>query len=33
MVLGGCQSIVDFNGKLHGDPIELLFFENSDWGF
>lgn len=33
MILGGCQSVVDIDGKLNGDPIEMIFFENSDWGF
>lgn len=32
-ILGGCQSIVELNKKLVGDPVELLFFENSDWNF
>ncbi len=33
MILGGCQSIVEIDKKLNGDPIEMLFFENSDFLF
>ncbi len=33
MILSGCQSIVEIKNELNGDPIELLFFENSDYGF
>ena len=33
MILSGCQSIVELNGNLAGDPIEMLFFDNSDWAY
>jgi cation-transporting ATPase 13A1 len=30
-VLAGCQTLINVEGKLTGDPIELLFFESSTW--
>lgn len=33
MILGGCHSIVEINKKDVGDPVEMLFFENSDFKF
>lgn len=32
-VMGGCHTVVQHDGKLLGDPIEMLFFESSQWKF
>lgn len=32
-VLAGCHSLIQAEGKLIGDPIELLFFEESHWEY
>jgi hypothetical protein len=32
-VLAGCHSLLSAEGKLIGDPIELLFFEESSWDY
>mgnify|MGYP000887756454 CR=1 FL=1 len=32
-VLAGCQTLISVEGKLTGDPIELLFFESSNWEY
>lgn len=32
-VMGGCHTVVQHEGKLLGDPIEMLFFESSQWKY
>jgi cation-transporting ATPase 13A1 len=32
-ILSGCHTLVIHNGELLGDPIERLFFQNSDFKF
>ena len=32
-VMGGCHTIIEVDKVLQGDPIELLFFSNSDFRF
>ena len=33
MVMGGCNTVVVHEGKLLGDPIEILFYESSGWKY
>lgn len=33
MVLAGCHQIFELDGKLQGDPIELLFFNGNEWDY
>lgn len=32
-IMGGCHTLVVHNGELLGDPIERLFFENSEFKY
>lgn len=32
-VLAGCHSLIHVGKKIEGDPIEILFFNNSDFSY
>lgn len=32
-ILAGCHSLITVDQKLSGDPIELMFFEETDWEY
>ena len=33
VVLAGCHSLISVDRELSGDPIELMFFESTNWTY